>query len=143
MKIEDSVEKSSQGVKISAEVAESFSVIQQHIRDLDSLVAEIATASSEQSQGINQVNTAVNTMDKVTQSNASSAEESASASEELNAQAESLQDVVRDLEKLVGGGGRGGAPIEPAERAKPAQHTAGRTLRASHNGKVATLAAVP
>jgi methyl-accepting chemotaxis protein len=141
-KIEDSVEKSSQGVKISAEVADSFGVIQQHIRDLDSLVAEIATASSEQSQGISQVNTAVSTMDKVTQSNASSAEESASASEELNAQAESLQDVVRDLEKLVGGGGRGGAPMAAVEQVKPVQHTAAQTFHPGRSREVANSVAV-
>ena len=52
------------------------------------LVGEIAAASEEQAQGIEQVNTAVAEMDKVTQQNAANAEESASAAEELNAQAE-------------------------------------------------------
>jgi hypothetical protein len=67
------------------------------------LVAEIASASQEQSQGISQVNTAVIQMDQVTQTNAASAEESASASEELNGQAESLKDAVASLQQLVGG----------------------------------------
>ncbi|HEV2691794.1 MAG TPA: methyl-accepting chemotaxis protein, partial [Verrucomicrobiae bacterium] len=62
----------------------------------------IATATTEQSQGITQVNTAMTQMDKVTQSNAASAEESASASEELNAQAETLKATVADLNRLVG-----------------------------------------
>jgi uncharacterized phage infection (PIP) family protein YhgE len=68
---------------------------------MDELVSEIATASSEQHQGIAQVNTAVSQMDKVTQSNAGSAEESAAAAEELNAQATSMQQAVGDLRKLV------------------------------------------
>ena len=38
------------------------------------LVAEIAAASNEQAQGIDQVNTAVGQMDKVTQQNAANAE---------------------------------------------------------------------
>jgi methyl-accepting chemotaxis protein len=49
------------------------------------LVSEIAAASKEQSQGVDQVNTRhVTDMDQITQQNASSAEESAAASEELN-----------------------------------------------------------
>jgi len=47
-------------------------------------------------QGIDQVNTAVAQMDKVTQQNAANAEESASASEELSSQAESMNAIVAD-----------------------------------------------
>ena len=43
-------------------------------------MGEISAASAEQAQGIDQVNTAVSQMDKVTQQNAANAEESASAS---------------------------------------------------------------
>ncbi len=103
VKIEDSVKKSQEGAKISADVARSFTDIQTKVRQLDQLVAEIASASQEQSQGISQVNIAVTQMDKVTQSNAASAEESASASEELNAQAESLKDAVSTLQQLLDG----------------------------------------
>jgi methyl-accepting chemotaxis protein len=103
LKIDDSVAKSQQGALISADVAKSFTTIQERIRELDTLVVEIATASREQSQGIGQVSTAVAEMDKVTQSNAASAEESASASEELNSQAGSLKEAVSTLQQLVGG----------------------------------------
>ncbi|MBI3885888.1 MAG: chemotaxis protein [Opitutae bacterium] len=102
LKIDDSVAKSQQGAQISAEVAKSFTTIQDQVRQLDQLVAEIAGASTEQSQGIGQVTTAVSQMDKVTQSNAANAEETASASEELNAQAEMLKEAVGSLQKLVG-----------------------------------------
>jgi len=57
---------------------------------LQQLVNEVADASSEQAKGIEQINTAVSQMDKITQSNAASAEESASASEELSAQAREM-----------------------------------------------------
>ena len=67
------------------------------------LVGEIAAASQEQAQGIDQVNTAVTQMDKVTQQNAANAEESASASEELSAQVEGMNHIVDDLITLVGG----------------------------------------
>jgi methyl-accepting chemotaxis protein len=83
-------------------------------RKVDGLVAEIATASNEQSQGIGQVTIAVSQMDKVTQGNAASAEESASASEELSAQAEMMRDSVRSLQNLVGGRGASHAPAAAA-----------------------------
>ncbi|MDP6180043.1 MAG: hypothetical protein QGG48_09150 [Desulfatiglandales bacterium] len=67
------------------------------------LVGEIAAASSEQAQGIDQTNKAVAEMDKVTPQNAANAEESASASEEMNAQAEQIKGIVGDLFSLVGG----------------------------------------
>jgi methyl-accepting chemotaxis protein len=66
-------------------------------------VGEIAAASSEQAQGITQVNTAVNEVDKVTQQNTASAEESASAAEEMKAQTEQMHAYVSDLIAIVGG----------------------------------------
>jgi methyl-accepting chemotaxis protein len=101
-KIEDSVSKSENGVQFSSKVAQSLQQILERARKVDALVAEIATASNEQSQGIDQVNTAVSQMDQVTQSNAANAEESAAAAEELNAQSEELKRVVSDLGALVG-----------------------------------------
>ena len=106
-KIEDSIAKSANGVAISGKVTESLKQIVTKARQVDELVAEIATASREQSQGIDQVNTAVTQMDKVTQTNAAAAEESASASEELTAQAATLRELVTDLQNLVTGAGHG------------------------------------
>ncbi|PKN64581.1 MAG: hypothetical protein CVU57_14305 [Deltaproteobacteria bacterium HGW-Deltaproteobacteria-15] len=68
------------------------------------LVDEIAAASNEQSQGIDQVNKAVAEMDKVVQQAAANAEESASAAEEMNAQALQMKQFVNKLVSLVGGG---------------------------------------
>jgi len=102
VKIEDSVQKSHDGAAISAAVAESFTQIQSRIVQLNELVGEIAGATTEQSQGIAQVNAAMSQMDRVTQNTAASAEESASASEELNAQAETLRATVGQLNRLVG-----------------------------------------
>jgi len=101
-KIEDSVSKSEQGVSFSAKVAGSLQQIVERARKVDALVAEIATASHEQTQGISQVNAAVSQMDQVTQANAGNAEESAAAAEELNAQSAELRRIVGDLSGLVG-----------------------------------------
>ncbi len=100
-KIEGAIAKSGQGVEISIKVSNTLNEILTKVRQVDELVAEVAGASREQTQGISQINTAVGQMDKVTQSNAANAEESAAAAEELNAQAESMKGSVRELLKLV------------------------------------------
>ncbi len=102
-KINDSIAKSHRGADLCGRVEASLHEIVEKIRRMDKLVAEIATASTEQSQGIGQVNLAVGAMDKVTQSNAANAEETASASTELNAQAEDLDRALAGLVALVGG----------------------------------------
>lgn len=66
-------------------------------------VEEIAAASQEQAQGIQQIGKAVAEMDQVVQRNAANAEESASASEEMSAQAEQMKKYVEDMVSLVEG----------------------------------------
>ena len=105
-KIEGAITKTAQGVDISSKVALTLNEIVTKARQVDELVAEVASASREQTQGITQLNTAVGQMDKVTQSNAASAEESAAAAQELNAQAVTMKDSVAELLQLVGGNGQ-------------------------------------
>ena len=70
---------------------------------VNNLVSEIAAASTEQAQGIEQVNKAVADMDKVVQQVAANAEGSASSAQEMTAQAEQMRQFVADLANLVGG----------------------------------------
>jgi methyl-accepting chemotaxis protein len=89
------------------------------------MVREIAAASTQQSQGIDQVNTAVGQMDKVTQSSAANAEESAAAAEQLSAQAEQMAAMVRELLVLVEG--KSDAPARQtntAQRSRSVRSTA-------------------
>jgi methyl-accepting chemotaxis protein len=102
-KIEAAIANSRSGSICSTKVGEALKLIAEKVSSTDSLVADIANAASEQAQGIQQVNNAMNQMDKVTQGNAASAEESASAAEELDSQAETMKDLVGELRKLVGG----------------------------------------
>jgi methyl-accepting chemotaxis protein len=99
--------------------------IVQSVSKTTDLVGEIAAASQEQAQGIDQVNTAAAQMDKVTQQNAANAEESASASEELSSQAESMHQIVNELAALVGGARR--SNNGPAAR-KVSPHAASREV---------------
>ncbi len=102
-KIEDSVSKCAHGVQITGQVAHSLQEIVSKSREVDRLAGDLASASQEQSTGIDEVGTAVREMDRVTQGNAATAEESASAAEELTAQARSLKTAATDLVRLVDG----------------------------------------
>jgi methyl-accepting chemotaxis protein len=101
--IEQSVRNAEQGVSVTRQCSEAFQAVTDSSTKVAQLVNEIASASEEQAQGIDQINTAVTQMDQVTQKNAANAEESASASEELSAQAEELNGMVARLELLVRG----------------------------------------
>ena len=115
--IEESVKNAKNGVEISNEVSKALDTIVSGVAKTAGLVGEIAAANAEQAQGIEQVNTAVAQMDKVTQQNAANAEESASASEELSTQADQMKDVVEDLIALVGGTSAQGRSLETAPQA--------------------------
>jgi methyl-accepting chemotaxis protein len=101
--IEGSVKKIKTGSDIVTKTNEAFSKVAVGSKKIGELVGEIAAASSEQAQGIDQINKAVSEMDKVVQKNAASAEESASAAEEMNAQAVVMKDFVGELVLLVEG----------------------------------------
>ena len=102
-KIEGAIGKTAQGVEISTKVAVRLNEIVEKIRQVDTLVAEVATASKEQESGVAQINTAIRQMDQVVQTNAAGAEESAAAAEELNAQSVTLRGTVAALRGLVTG----------------------------------------
>ena len=114
-KIEDSANRSRQGVEISSEVARNFETIQQQIRQLDAIVAEIAIASTEQSTGLGQLNAAVSELDRVVQQNAATAEESAAAAAELGNQVGNVSTVVGDLLSNAGGKRRNDVKGRPGE----------------------------
>jgi len=101
--IEGTVTKVEDGGKLVGTTNEAFAEVAASASKVGELVGEIAAASGEQSDGIEQLNRAVLEMDRVVQQNAANAEESASASEELSAQAEQMKGMVAELALLMGG----------------------------------------
>lgn len=102
--IESTVTRVKNGAGLVNETREAFEHVADSTGKVAELVGEIAAASTEQAQGIDQINQAMADMDKVTQSGAANAEETASASEEMNGQAESMQAFVSDLMAVIDGG---------------------------------------
>ena len=104
--IEGTVKKVKDGSELVTRTNAAFQQVAGSSAKAADLVAEISAASSEQAQGIGQINTAVTEMDKVTQQNAANAEESASAAEEMSAQAETMKSMVDELVAIVGRSGK-------------------------------------
>ncbi|MBA2881767.1 methyl-accepting chemotaxis protein [Desulfosalsimonas propionicica] len=105
--IEKSQENANNGVSVAEEVATQLNSIKESSVKVNTLISEIAAASKEQTQGIEQVNVAVSEMDKVVQQNAADSEESASAAEELSSQATEMEKMVAELEAVVAGSAAG------------------------------------
>ena len=105
--IDGTVKKIKNGSDLVVKTDEAFAEVALSASKAGELVAEIAAASKEQAQGIDQINKAVAEMEKVTQQTAANAEESAAASEEMNAQAEQMKEISLALVKIIGGSSNG------------------------------------
>ncbi len=92
--IEDSVSRVELGSTLVESAGETMDEIVSAVTRVTDIMGEIASASDEQSRGIDQVGLAVAEMDRVTQQNASLVEESAAAAAALEEQASRLTQAV-------------------------------------------------
>jgi methyl-accepting chemotaxis protein len=92
--IGDSVEKVERGSKLVGQAGVTMDEVVASVRRVTDIMSEIASASQEQSAGIEQVNQSIIEMDAMTQQNAALVEEAAAA-------AQSLQDQAGELSRVV------------------------------------------
>lgn len=92
--IKDSMDKIEMGTDLSNRSGDALREIVGSMKNVARLISEIAAASQEQKQGLDQINIAVSEMDSMTQQNAALVEETASASEEMAGQAREMQSMV-------------------------------------------------
>jgi methyl-accepting chemotaxis protein len=88
--ISTSVDKVASGTNIVQGAGKTMQELVANARKMNELVADISTATSEQSTGIAQVGQAVQEMDRMTQQNAALVEQTSSAAAALNDQAGQL-----------------------------------------------------
>ncbi|MCU0775780.1 MAG: chemotaxis protein, partial [Ideonella sp.] len=75
------------------------------VQRVTDIIAEISAAAREQSQGIGEVNTAVNQLDQMTQQNAALVEQSTAAAASLEEQSRKLAQIVATFRLSPGGAG--------------------------------------
>jgi len=82
------------GAALVNQTGTSLADIVASIKKVSDIVAEIAAASQEQATGLDQINTAVGSMDEMTQRNAALVEETTASAQSLAGQAHELADLV-------------------------------------------------
>jgi methyl-accepting chemotaxis protein len=118
--ISDSGAKVETGSKLVASAGQTMEEIVVSVKRVTDIMAEISAASREQSNGIDQVNTAVSQMDKITQQNAALVEEAAAAAKSMEEQTEELSNIVAAFQI----GSAAATPPPTAARPVPTARTA-------------------
>lgn len=139
--IERSVEQVDQGSALVGQAGRTMGEIVGSIQRVSDIVAEITSASIEQSAGISQVGDAVTQMDQVTQQNAALVEESAAAAANLKSQAQQLVDAVAVFK--LSDAGQAGAPRAMPTPAKAPARTPRASLVPGHAPAQAGKAGAP
>ncbi len=84
-----------EGARLVNQTGDSLTEIVQAVEKVTAIVGEIATASGEQSRGLDEVNIAVGNMDEMTQRNAALVEENTAVTQSMADQAARLAELVR------------------------------------------------
>nr|WP_183380128.1 MULTISPECIES: methyl-accepting chemotaxis protein [unclassified Herbaspirillum] len=92
--IDGSVQEVQTGSNLVSQAGKTMGEVVSSIQKVSTMLKEIAVASHEQSDGIEQVNLAITQMDEVTQQNAALVEEAAAASKSMQLQGKNLVDAV-------------------------------------------------
>ena len=108
----DSQEKVRRGTETARRCDQVLSEIVSDVSSVGSLVAEIATASQEQANGVAEVNKAISELDSAAQQNSQASSQAASSAEELDVQVRGLRKQISDLNSLVRGSSEVGAVQE-------------------------------
>jgi hypothetical protein len=118
------------------------------VKRVTDIVGEMAAAASEQSAGIEQVNTAMTQMDHVTQANSAQTEELSATAQALSEQAANLLDLVRTFTLDNGGRNQGNGRGDSRRAEAPSAHTdlaprpSGKAVRSGASARVDNLARV-
>ena len=110
------------------QAGQSMQEIVQGVRRVSDLIGEITASTSEQRDGIGQVNQAVANLDQMTQQNAALVEEASAAAAAMSEQAQHLAQVV-SVFKVGGDGAPATAPALRAPRAPATRPRLGATLQ--------------
>lgn len=92
--IVDSVSKVDDGTQLVDASGKTLQTIVEEIQQVTTMMESIVTSSTEQKNGITQVNTAVAQMDQMTQQNAALVEQASAASESMAEQARSMNQML-------------------------------------------------
>ena len=146
--IEKTVSKIKDGVQLVGHTSEKFTGVSDSTAKVATLMSEIDVASTEQSNGVEQVSATMNEMSSVTQTIAANAEESAGVAEEMDGQTRNLLEATEGLAALAGfdseSHGRGqDTGSRPTHRDTPAANPARQAIRQLPPARTTSRPAAP
>ena len=117
----------SNGVQLVQQTGEALAKISEHVTEIDTRIETISQGAAEQLAGIQEVNSAVNSMDQVTQQNAAMVEENTAVTQQIADEVITLSGLIQTF--IVGGqvsaqqsqraGGNSGASARPSAAPAP------------------------
>ncbi|CDZ30391.1 methyl-accepting chemotaxis protein [Neorhizobium galegae] len=107
------------GVSLVGDTGKALDVIVKEVQEINGHVHAIAEASREQSIGLQEINTAVNTMDQGTQQNAAMVEETTAASHSLASEAAALSQLMSQFNLGSGSHSQGLTHAKVVANARP------------------------
>ena len=145
----DSDQQVQSGVDLVKKAGDSLSGIVSGVQQVAALISEIAAASKEQASALDEINSAVASMDEMTQKNAALVEETTAAAQSMNGQAGDLTELVAffKLERSRTTAPAHRQPARPAAAkpavragakpapARPAAKAAGGALKHAHQAE--------
>ena len=126
--IDDSVAKVDTGSKLVEQAGSTMTEVVASVKRVTDIVAEISSASQEQSTGLEEINRAITLMDESTQQNAALVEEAAAAAQAMQEQAAQLMEAV-SVFKLEQGTA---ANVAPKPAANPRKTVPAKTRTLAH-----------
>jgi methyl-accepting chemotaxis protein len=96
--IQNSTAEVASGVKLVSETGQALKAISDLIYQIHSHMEAISTASREQSTGLAEINSSVNSMDQTTQQNAAMVEESSAAAATLASESQKLRSMISQFQ---------------------------------------------
>ncbi|WP_036169093.1 methyl-accepting chemotaxis protein [Massilia sp. 9096] len=115
--IVDSVDRVDTGARLVEQAGDTMRKVVESVGRVTGIMAEISSASLEQTAGIEQVNTSIGAMDGMTQQNTALVEEASAAAQEMQQQAAALAEVVGVFKlEAAAGRQRAAAPLQAGAR---------------------------
>jgi methyl-accepting chemotaxis protein len=105
------------GVALVNQAGEALTKIVEQIRDVSAIVADIATTTNQQAQGIDHVNQALTQLDEATQQNSALVEENAATAKTLEHQSADMAQRVAYFKLGAGAGAEPAADVEDESEA--------------------------
>ncbi|HET7535997.1 MAG TPA: methyl-accepting chemotaxis protein, partial [Candidatus Didemnitutus sp.] len=126
-RIQEAITKSERGAAVSGKVAQGLDEIVRGAREMDDLIAGIATGMARQAEGVARIDTATAEIAQLTGQNEETTTDCAKSARELTAQATVLQEAVASLIKLVSTRDGAGDDEPTGATASPVRLTRSRT----------------